>query len=299
MRHITTTLAIGVLTLLIAGSATARDTKNGRLYKVDPDIVKALDKAKLPTTKLVREHFTGMKEDKVRRWAKARKLDPDAFVKVVVQTQVIGIKSIGPKHAWLLVDQCRIRGLASLARTLPGPTTACINERSTAGSVLSKPVEQAKVEAWMAEAKTFSADATEKVVWSQSVAIQSFFAPSIVVQRAMLKAKHKTNLDIFDALHMPRDRERFAKRHKLDLNDVKRYVGVADLLRLKAMKPNVAHLFWKAGYRSAVNIKGLPTATLRGKLEAANKEARILKEVPADKLLVELIQAARPLKSHP
>ncbi len=296
-----TALAISISVALIAasfGTASARDTKVNKLYRIDAKIVAALEKKKIGTTKLVREHVAGKSNDKIKRWGKSNKLDQATFLKVVWQAQIIGVKEVSAKTAWLIINQCNVQGLVQLKGTEKNWLTRCVNEKSTQHGVLKNPVELVKVEAWIAGARTLAAGAKiETVAWHKSVKIERIFKPNEPVLQALRKAKYHTTIKVWEALHNPSKRAKFAKRHKLSNNALNRYVAVSDMMRMGKISPKLAHVMFLAGYTSIVNIKGMPPAALEQKLKAANRG--IMKNTPDAKMCADLITAARPMKQHP
>ncbi len=290
--------AAALCVLLVGTTASARDTAVANLYRIDAKIVEALGKKKLNSTKHVREHFADKSNDKIKRWAKNKRLDQDAFLRVVFQCQIMGIKSMTAKAAYLVVNECHVHGLEPLSTVEKGWMAQCVNEKSEAGRVLSKPIDQAKVDGWIAAAKTFDGTATTKVAWARSVRIERFHRPAAAVQKAMLKAGMKTNLDVFEKLSRPKEREKFAKRKRIAIQQVKRYAAVSDLLRIEKVTPRVAELMWSAGFESAVGLKGLPAESLLAKLKAANDRERVMKKLPSIEDCKAFIEAAKPFKQH-
>jgi len=298
-----TALAVALSFAVLAASfstASARDTKMSKLYRIDAKIVAALEKKKLGTTKLVREHFADKSLAKIKRWGKTQKLDQNAFLLAVYQAQIIGVKEIGAKHAWLIVTQCNVAGLAQLKGSEKNWLTRCVNEKSTEHGVLKNPVELVKTEAWLAGAKVLaSGNTTERVGWARSVKIEQIYKTDSDVLRALHKAKYKTTVAVWEALSLAAKRTKFAKRYRLDVESVNRYVAAADLMRLAKVSPKLAHVMYLAGYKSVVNLKGLAGALLEKKLSEANKRHLIMGKTPDAKTCQELIDAARPMKQHP
>lgn len=285
------------LVLTSVGTATAKDTAVSSLYQIDAKIAQALDKKKMKLTQQVREEFAGKTTDKIRRWAKARKLDEKSFLNVVYQCQVLAVDDVAPKHAWLIVNGCNVAGLVGLKGAGKEWLTKCVGEANDKHKVIRRSPDLEKVTAWVTGAATAD-QVEEKVVMAHVVLLTAFKHHHEKTRKALVKKKLVDNLAIHDALSVSGQRDKFAKRYKVPIEEVEHYAAIADLTRLKGISARWAELFYQAGVKSLVNLKTGRPDLLYQELVKANKQHGILTKDPTVERVGELIEAAKPFKQH-
>jgi len=287
-----TMMALGLaLTMLVAPTASAYDTKVDRLHQVDKKIVEVLTKKKLSVTIKLREHFAGWTVSKIKGWAKRNRLDQDAFLKVVYQVQLIEAKPVTPQIAHLLVYQCNIAGMPMLAGTSGSLLQPCVARQAARYGLNPTPTVE-DVQAWVDAGKA-TGNHTAKANWASRVMISRFHQKDEKVAKALTRKKWGDNLLVYENLKLSADRDKFAKRYKVDVESVRRYAAYADLTRLKSINPAVAHMLYLA------NIKGLPllggqnAATLHKALADVNTRHKVIpRDVPIE-LVEKLINEAK------
>jgi hypothetical protein len=280
--------------LLTSFGASAYDTKVNRLHNVDAKIVAALTKAKLPATKRVREHFAGWPISKIKAYAKRKKLDQTAFLKVVRQCELVEAKPITPQIAHMLTHQCNVNSAGAM-RGQSGNTLAPCVAKNAARYGLNPTPQPADIQVWV-DAMKATANDTERVNWANKVMIMRFHQKDEKLFKALKKKKWTDNLLVHENLKISGARDKFAKRYRVDADAVRRYAAYADLLRIKTINPAVAHLMFLANIKSIGMLAGQGAPELHKLLDDTNKRHNVIPKAVPLNMVKSLIADAKKFK---
>lgn len=296
--------AVGTLVafMLVAGTfvttAAARDSGVDSLYGVEAKIIEVLQKRGMRGTKHVRERFEGKTSAQIERFARQNRVDERQFLLAVYMCQVIAIEPVQPVHAFLLVNApCNIAGLPALRTSTAPFLRRCMTDGGQRRrDQIAIPTEEA-LGGWITAART-AGESVEQGEWATEVQLAAFRRHHQATRAALERAGWTTNLLIHENLSVSGQRDRFASRRRLPPEEVNRYAGVADLLRLAEMNTNLAELFYQAGVVSLVNLKGARADELVRALAAANARHRVVRVDPDIELVSKLIELAKPYSQH-
>ncbi len=265
-------LFFGLSIALGAGVATAADTRVVKLHNVDAAIVAALEKDKMPATKLVREHFKGFTVAKIEAYAKSKKLDADSFVRVVRQTELLQVAPLQVGHAWIMVHRCNVQGLAQLESSHAGELQKCIDTTPGRDGIVKLVPTVEQVQAWIDEAKR--GEVGDVRAAERAVPIARIEGADEKVLKAFDKKGWKNNIDVVKNLSVSGERDAFSKAHKLENAAVDRALGLADFLRVTAVNGAMAQLLWDAGMQNVGELGGQRAEDLLPKLVETNQRTR-------------------------
>ncbi len=295
MRAWITGIIVG--SVLAAAVAGAEDSNIARLHGADAQVVAAWGKANLDTTNKVRLHFAAKKNAEIEAWAKKAKVDAAATKMMLRMADVLAVKGIGPRLAWILVAPCKVNGLIGLKTGIAAELRQCIEAHNATAKLLETVPTVDEVTVWIKDAATAGAD-VRVGSWANIVAIGAYAKANAPVRNALKKAKLLNNVEIFGALALAAQREAFAKKYKLDLVEVARYFFVSDLMRLQGITPGLAEVLYQAGYKGLSMVKSATPAELVSKIAATDAALKLYNtEVTPEQAQV-WIEAAKPFPSR-